>query len=285
MKIAVFSDIHGNLTALQTLLDHLASGRFDAIYCLGDLFTPYPGSRQIWELIKSARVQCVQGNNEAALLAHLAGQSDYRSDDEVRFRPFLKNAAELAPILDELQAIPLSRTVPLTDKLHLRLCHYSPDEVLRGLHSGVQFNMDEYVAGLPEQVVLTGHTHTFAARDIQGKQVYTVGSAGLPIKGSHQLEYAVVQDLHGEFSITYQLLPYPFEQQVAWLLQHRFLQDYGPIAWLAFDEILTQRDRMFRFFNDYLPAHTASPRDYYRIVEDFLRSLGRWETVSKYIES
>jgi predicted phosphodiesterase len=284
MKIAVFSDIHGNLVALQTLLDHLASARFDAIYCLGDLFTPYPGSRKIWELVKAAHVQCVQGNNEAALLAHLTGQSDYRLDDEVRFRPFLKVTEELAPLLDELQAIPLHRTVPLTDKLHLHLCHYSPDEVLRGLHSGVQFNMDEYVAGLPEQVVLTGHTHTFAARDIQGKQVYTVGSAGLPIKGSQQLEYAVIQDLHGEFAISYQLLPYPFEQQVEWLLQQRFLQDYGPIAWLAFDEILAQRDRMFRFFNEYLSAHPELPRDFYRLVEGFLRSLGRWETITEYFE-
>jgi predicted phosphodiesterase len=283
MKIAIFSDIHGNLAALQTLLGHLASGGFDALYCLGDLFTPYPGSPQIWELVKSARVQCVQGNNEAALLAHLTGQSDYRSDDEVRFRPFLKNAAELAPLLDELLAIPLYRSVPLTEKLHLHLCHYSPNEVLLGLHSSLN-NLDEYVARVPEQVVLTGHTHTFTARDIQGKQVYTVGSAGLPIKGSHQLEYVIVQDLHGEFSISYQLLPYPYEQQVAWLLQQRFLQDFGPVAWLAFDEILTQRDRIFRFFNDYLPAHAAAPLDHYRLVEEFLRSIGRWETLKQYFD-
>ena len=31
MKIAVFSDVHGNLVALQTLLDHLAAGGFDAV--------------------------------------------------------------------------------------------------------------------------------------------------------------------------------------------------------------------------------------------------------------
>ena len=283
MKFAVFSDVHGNLVALQALLDHLAPAGFDAIYCLGDLFTPYPGSREIWELVKSARVQCVQGNNEAALLAHLTGQADYRADDEVRFRPFLKNAEELAPILDELQAIPLSRTVPLTERINLHLCHFSPDQVLRGLHSGVHFNMEEYTATLAEPVVLTGHMHTVVARDILGKQVYTIGSAGLPLKGSHQLEYAVVEDRQGEFAISYHLLTYPYEQQVAYLLQHNFLQEYGPIAWLAFDEILTQRDRIFRFFREYLPAHAALPRDYYHLVEHFLRSLGRWEAFSAYM--
>ena len=77
--------------------------------------------------------------------------------------------------------------------------------------------------------------HTIVARDISGKQVYTIGSASLPLKGSHQLEYAVVEDRRGEFTITYQLLPYPFEQEVDYLLRRRFLQEYGPIAWLAFD--------------------------------------------------
>lgn len=47
MRIAVFSDIHGNLIALQTLLGHLQSESVDAIYSLGDLFTPFPGSREI----------------------------------------------------------------------------------------------------------------------------------------------------------------------------------------------------------------------------------------------
>jgi predicted phosphodiesterase len=283
MKIAVFSDVHGNLVALQTLLHHLESGHFEAIYCLGDLFTPYPGSIEIWELVKAARVQCVQGNNEAALLAQLSGQQDYRAD-EVRFRPFLKNAEELAPILSELQEVPLFRSVPLTEKIQLHLCHFSPDEVLRGLHSGTHFNMAEYTAGLAEPVVLTGHMHAFIARDIQGKQVYTVGSAGLPLKGSHQLEYAVVEDHYGEFAISYHLLPYSYHQQVAYLLQQRFVQEYGPIAWLAFDEILTQRDRIVTFFRDYLPQHDEAPRDYYQIVEDFLRSIGRWETIAKYLE-
>jgi len=280
-RIAVFSDVHGNLVALQTLLEHLESGHFDAIYCLGDLFTPYPGSIEIWELVKAAGVQCVQGNNEAALLAQLSGQQDYRSD-EVRFRPFLKNAEELAPILAELQAVPLFRSVPLTEKIQLHLCHFSPDEVLRGLHSGTHFNMAEYTAGLAEPVVLTGHMHAFIARDIQGKKVFTVGSAGLPLKGSQQLEYAVVEDRRGEFAISYQLLPYPFEQEIAWLLQQRFLQEYGPFAWLAFDEILTQRDRIVTFFKDYLPQHDQPPRDYYRLIESFLRSLGRWDVIANY---
>ena len=282
MRIAVFSDIHGNLIALQTLLEHLLSESVDAIYCLGDLFTPYPGSREIWDLINTYQVQCVLGNSEAALLAYDQGIQDYTSD-ETRFRPFLKNAQEAAPLLPKLQAIPAYRVVSLGREAGLHFCHYSPDEVYRDLNTTFQLTMDEYVKQLAEPIIITGHLHAFAARDIGGKQVYTVGSAGLPLKGTHQLEYAIVEVTEGEFVISHRLLPYKVIDEVNYLLAQGFMWDYGPIAWLAFDEILTQRDRLASFFKDFLPRQEAQPRDWYRFVEIYLRSIGRWETITGYI--
>jgi predicted phosphodiesterase len=282
MRIAIFSDVHGNVTALRALLEHLRSEQIDSIHCLGDFFTPYPGSLEIWELLRAHQVQCVLGNNEAALLAHYAGSQMYWSD-EVRFQPFLMNAREIASILKEIQAVPMSRSINVAGKL-VHLCHYSPDEVLRGLNSTFQFSMDSYVGQLAEQIVLTGHVHQFSARDIQGKQVYSVGSAGLPLKGSQQLEYALIEERQGEVYISYHLLDYDFREAVTHLLQHAFMRDYGPIAWLAFDEILTQRDRLLTFFRDYLPSHADQPRDWYVRCEAFLRAIGRWEVVAGYIE-
>jgi hypothetical protein len=95
MRIAIFSDIHGNLIALKTLLEHLQVETVDAIYCLGDLFTPYPGSREIWDLINTYHVQCVLGNSDVELLAYDQGTRDFTSD-ETRFRPILKKIQEVA---------------------------------------------------------------------------------------------------------------------------------------------------------------------------------------------
>ena len=61
------------------------------------------------------------------------------------------------------------------------------------------------------------------------------------------------------------------------------MRNYGPIAWLAFDEILTQRDRLVSFFKDFLPHQETQPRDWYRLVETYLRSIGRWETITGYM--
>lgn len=282
MKIAVFSDIHGNLPALRTVLQHIRQEDVDGIYCLGDMFTPFPGSREIWELLKANQVQCVLGNNEVALLAQHEKTQDYGSD-EIRFRPFLLNAREILPFLPELQQIPAKRTLAMTDDLDIHLCHYSPGEVMRGLHSIFDFNIDAYIQSLPEPILLTGHLHKFEAIDKYGKTVYCVGSAGLPLKGSHQLEYILGEVIHGEFSITYRLIPYDVREAVDYLLQYEFLSKVGPIAWLAFDEILTQRDRLVPFFKDFLPGQNDSQVDYYLSVEQFLRSLHRWDEIKKYI--
>lgn len=285
MRIAVFSDIHGNLPALRTLLHHIQKERVDNIYCLGDIFTPYPGSKEIWDLLKTSHVKCVLGNNEAALLAYHGKMQNYDLD-KVRFKPFLLNTQEVLPFLAELQQIPASRRVAITDCLNIHLCHYSPDEVFRGLHSTFKFSIDSYIQNLSEPIVLTGHLHRFEAKDVYGKIVYCVGSAGLPLKGSHQLEYIIGEEIDGKFIVTYRLLPYDVQEALDYLLKHEFPAKYGPIAWLAFDEILTQRDRLVTFFRDFLPRQNASPNpNWYLLAEQFLRSNNRWDEIVNYLNN
>ena len=121
-------------------------------------------------------------------------------------------------MLPELQTIPAYRVVSLGKKDGLHFCHYSPEIVYRGLYSTFQLPLDEYVQRLAEPIVITGHLHAFTAMDIWGKQVYTIGSAGLPLKGTHQLEYAIVEVNEGIFAISHHLLPYKAIDEVNYLL-------------------------------------------------------------------
>jgi predicted phosphodiesterase len=45
MRIAIFSDIHGNSSALDVVLQHVVEQQPDAVYCLGDLvgYAPFLG--------------------------------------------------------------------------------------------------------------------------------------------------------------------------------------------------------------------------------------------------
>jgi diadenosine tetraphosphatase ApaH/serine/threonine PP2A family protein phosphatase len=67
MKILVFSDIHANLTALQTVIQD--AGDFDAAWCLGDLVGYGPDPTECVELIQQLPdLKCILGNHDAAVI-------------------------------------------------------------------------------------------------------------------------------------------------------------------------------------------------------------------------
>lgn len=67
-RIAVFSDIHANLPALETFLAHTAAEAYDAIYCLGDLVGYGPHPNECCELMRSCHIPVVLGNHDEVAL-------------------------------------------------------------------------------------------------------------------------------------------------------------------------------------------------------------------------
>ncbi len=64
MRVAVFSDIHGNVRALQAILEDIHQDSFDAIYYLGDAIGLGPKPKECLELLKSSGVEMILGNHE-----------------------------------------------------------------------------------------------------------------------------------------------------------------------------------------------------------------------------
>ena len=64
MKIALFSDIHANLPALQAVLADMDLHNLDQIYCLGDLvgYAPYPN--EVVSEIRKRRIPTIAGNHD-----------------------------------------------------------------------------------------------------------------------------------------------------------------------------------------------------------------------------
>ena len=52
-KIAIISDIHGNLTALEAVIADIKAKAVDEVWVLGDILMPGPGGKQILELLHS----------------------------------------------------------------------------------------------------------------------------------------------------------------------------------------------------------------------------------------
>ena len=70
MRVLVFSDIHSNLTALETVL--AAAGNVDAYWCLGDLVGYGPDANECIARVRELpNLECVRGNHDAAALGEV----------------------------------------------------------------------------------------------------------------------------------------------------------------------------------------------------------------------
>jgi predicted phosphodiesterase len=63
-RVAIFSDIHGNLEALNSILSNIEKDEFDEIVCLGDVIGLGPDSKECLDLIIKYNIKLVLGNHE-----------------------------------------------------------------------------------------------------------------------------------------------------------------------------------------------------------------------------
>ena len=80
MRIAIFTDIHGNLPALKSILEDINKNNIDRIICLGDIVGLGPKSKECLDLIKNNNVEMVLGNNELNII--YGTQIDKSIEDE-----------------------------------------------------------------------------------------------------------------------------------------------------------------------------------------------------------
>lgn len=63
-SIAIISDIHGNLPALEVVLEDIKARSIDTIYCLGDLVDFAPWHNEVIAMIRDLKIPCIMGNHD-----------------------------------------------------------------------------------------------------------------------------------------------------------------------------------------------------------------------------
>ena len=71
MRIAALSDVHANLRALEAVLAEIDAGRFDGIWCLGDLVGYGPKPNECTALLQERSTVCLAGNHDLVVLGKI----------------------------------------------------------------------------------------------------------------------------------------------------------------------------------------------------------------------
>ncbi|CAN0618928.1 putative phosphoesterase [Burkholderia multivorans] len=173
MRLAIISDIHGNLPMLDACLAEIAKRQCDRIVCLGDVFGYFPDGVACVERLHEVRADCLMGNHEAMLLGLLPLPE---AKDEV-YRLGVQRERVPASLMQHMQAwLPYASEVIGTKRI--LMVHGSPWQPLTEY---VYPNSDlSRFAALPFDAVFMGHTHHAFVRSSGDVRVCNTGSCGLP---------------------------------------------------------------------------------------------------------
>jgi predicted phosphodiesterase len=183
-RIAVLSDIHGNLVALEAVLRVVNVHRVDEVYCLGDVFGYYPDGLDCLRMLDGIGCSLVMGNHEAML----TGQLSYTRQANDIHRISEDRARVPAKVLQRLAALPLDIRTTWGNRRTL-LVHGHPSDPLGGY-----VFPDSELPPLPTgvEVCLCGNTHRGFVSEQEGRCVVNVGSVGMPRDRGDQAVFALV---------------------------------------------------------------------------------------------
>jgi putative phosphoesterase len=182
MRIAAIYDIHGNLPALEAVLDEIRHTDVDLIVVGGDV-VPGPMPREALEVVRDLDipVRYVRGNCEIAVLDQVAGRPQSKLPAEAQ-EAIAWTAQQLAPAdIRAFERWPRTLRVAVDGIGDVLFCHATPrDEDECITRQTPEATLTPIYAGLDVAMVVCGHTHMQFDRFVAGLRIVNAGSVGMP---------------------------------------------------------------------------------------------------------
>ncbi len=227
-RIAIISDIHGNMPALEAALDDIRRRGISRVFCLGDLIGKGPNPDQVVDRIREICEVVVQGNWDLGIT--------YRQDQAEGLWHQAKLGSDRLAYLEQL---PFSIDFRLSGSM-VRLFHASASSVFHRVRRKASKKdrlalFDHTVmTGTPEDgrtpdivgygdihipylTTIRNHSlHANGYASTTGKVIFNVGSVGMPYDGIPQASYCIAEGIYGGtytagHSIQFIRVPYDIE--------------------------------------------------------------------------
>lgn len=203
MRIAIVSDIHGNLEAFNQVLTDIDRSKVDEIICLGDNIGYGPEPDQVIKAVAARQIPSVIGNHELAVI-----HPKYLK----WFNPVARKSLEKSlPLLSDQSLSYISKQNQYLVSHRCRFVHgFPPDSALIYMFQVSDHRKQQALEKMTEHICFIGHTHmlemacyngqTFESSDLnQGitrleidkKYIFNIGSVGQPRDGDNRAKYAI----------------------------------------------------------------------------------------------
>lgn len=204
-KIAIISDIHGNITALNAVLEDIKNRKINKIFCLGDCITKCTHPDLVIDKIKEVCDVILIGNCDYTICKASSKDKNFWTRNKI--------GEERAKFIASL---PVSFEFYMSGHL-IRLFHASPyslDEIYNPMFSNKNSKYHHLEIKNPERlfdntpfigknaydptpnIVGYGHIHTPYCVRFQNKTIFNTGSVGIPV----EMHNYNINDINNKFS-------------------------------------------------------------------------------------
>lgn len=222
MKIAAISDIHGNLPALDAVLDDAHSQGVDLIVNLGDILSGALYPSETADRLMALRLPTIKGNHERQLLAgdpSRMGPSDRFAHHALRDdqRAWLR---DLPATLRLANGVLLVHGTPASD-----LDYFLETVTQSGCRAATRAEVESRAGDAQATLILCGHTHLQRSMKLDdGRLIVNPGSVGLPAyedehpfphrmqAGSPHARYAIVTKHASQWDTAFRTVEYDWSE-------------------------------------------------------------------------
>lgn len=231
MKIAIISDIHGNIDALNSVLADIKNENCNKIFCLGDIAMAGPQPKEaiakIQSLIAETDFHIIQGNTDKML-------SEFSFDiyNEIIKTSTVMASAYLADSKllsneekDFLKNLQKEEEINLFG-IKILLVHGSPRKNNENIFPNLSIEeVEEIIKDTDANLIFCGHTHMPCGYQTNTEQtVVNVGSVGRPFSETPKACYVVldINETNSTYTIKHKLIEYNVEHASEILRNRKF---------------------------------------------------------------
>lgn len=212
-RIAIFSDLHGNLAAGEAVLAAIDAEAPDAIYCLGDLVGYGAFPNETTELIRSRDIPTIMGNYDdgVGFDRNDCGCAYKDAEEEARGQQSLIWTRRVTTELNKAYLRTLHPEIRYeVEGQRFRLVHGSPRRMNEYLFEDRDPRSLERIARSADcDVLIFGHTHKPWVREIENVLFINDGSVGKPKDGDPRAAWALIEVTEDQpISVDIRRVPY-----------------------------------------------------------------------------
>ena len=225
-KIALLSDIHGNTTALEAVLEDAKRAGVEEYWLLGDVLMPGTGRRHLLNLLEELPVTVqILGNWEDSLWRAMKGVLDpSRASHRYLMRHCQYILEEIRPEeIEAMQSLPMQVHRKVSG-LKVGITHHLPDKNWGRelIHIGDQKDFDRLVTNPSCDLAVYGHIHQqFFRYGSGGELILNPGSIGQPfflqanLRKDLRAMYAILEfDESGLKDVDFRRVSYDIEKEL-----------------------------------------------------------------------